>query len=309
MFAKAITFPARERAPVICLANRIRNKSGTHIKAFASETLYLITVVWLFCDSLRHHLGHLSAEIQCFSLLFRITQLLRRGMVAGERLSLLRRLVLDHHARFCELYPQCPKPKLHYMLHIPECIARFGVVLSCFCPERKHKRSNQLGQFAFRNFAETITRRILRREIAALRVPGRFLATKLDESRPLTRRLKQRCVQCGLLSLVGGEAAPAARQSIGLHTAVGHVHRQDLICAVVGREMFVGLVQNFVQRMLPGGDDFWAFVTVLRPVGGCTFGCRPHEVLELFLPAESVRFTMPHVTRNGRTWALFPPDL
>ena len=166
-FAKLVNHPARLRPPKMRFEKRVRNSSGAHINAFASETLHIMDVVKLFCDAMGQQLEHLRDELKCFGLLFRIVQLLRQGRIVGERLRLLRLLVLKHHTMFVELYPACVKPKLHYLFHIPECIALFGIVMSCFCPERKHRKGKHIGHFAFRQYCDTITRRVLRSELDA----------------------------------------------------------------------------------------------------------------------------------------------
>ena len=231
-------------------------------------------------------------------------------------MCLLRCLVVEHHKRFLELYPACGKPKLHYLLHIPGCIDRFRVVLSCFCPERKHKRSKQIGCCAFRAFCDTLTRRILRQQLAALRESKTFSPLRLDPpGTALTKVLKAKVIEAGLFPFDGGEAAPAggeavpaAVESVGLHTAFGHMHRKDLLCAVVGDQKFVGFAQRFFQRLCPGGDEIWALLTVLRPLEGHTFSIRPEHVAERFVRASSLVLALPYLSTGGAIWASFPSD-
>ena len=44
----------------------------------------------------------------------------------------LRELIHDHHKIFCELYSDCSvTPKLHYMIHIPQWILRYVIIVIC----------------------------------------------------------------------------------------------------------------------------------------------------------------------------------
>jgi hypothetical protein len=52
--------------------------------------------------------------------------------------------IAQHHAWFLELYPDCNKPKTHWLRHVPSLFREFGCNLSCFSPEKKHKGVKQL---------------------------------------------------------------------------------------------------------------------------------------------------------------------
>ena len=142
----------------------------------------------------------------------------------------------------------------------------------------------------------------------------------------MTKVLKAKVVEAGLLPFDGGEAAPAggdergeavpaggeavpaALMSVGLHTAFGHMHRRDLLCAVVGEQKFVGFAQRFFQRLCPGGEEIWALLTVLRPLEGGTSSTRPEHVAERFVRASSLVLALPYLRKDGVIWACFPSE-
>ena len=92
-------------------------------------------------------------------------------------------LIKEHHRRFMELY-DLGKPKLHYMLHLPQCLARFLVNLNCFSAERKRKFTNRVGAFAHRHMVKTFTQRAARKWIEKLKDPNSVAAFALVGQKP-----------------------------------------------------------------------------------------------------------------------------
>ena len=50
----------------------------------------------------------------------------------------LMQLIRNHHHLFLRLYPQCAKPKFHFIWHLPQNIDHFQVIMNCFKMERMH---------------------------------------------------------------------------------------------------------------------------------------------------------------------------
>ena len=159
-----MVLPKLQHKPLKGLAfeDRINTKPHTHIKAFAAEMLSMMVVVGLWVELTLLPEGVLPEETQCFLLLGRILFLLRTGDRVRSKVVLLQQLILQHHDLFVRLYPEEAKPKVHLLLHVPDLIARFGVNLSCFVTERKHKQSKNLRAFCFHKMVETMLRTTLR---------------------------------------------------------------------------------------------------------------------------------------------------
>lgn len=68
---------------------------------------------------------------------------------AVQLVSKLQMTIDDHNQLFAELYPDCTKPKYHWLFHISEQISQFKVNLSCFCPERKHRAVKSIANHCF----------------------------------------------------------------------------------------------------------------------------------------------------------------
>ena len=92
-------------------------------------------------------------HLDCFKLLVCIVSILQEGNRA--RIPELRRALHTHHILFARLYPQCVKTKLHFGMHIVDCWLYWGVLLSCFAGERKHRIMKGVMRFAYRQSPKT----------------------------------------------------------------------------------------------------------------------------------------------------------
>jgi len=60
-----------------------------------------------------------------FIRLLDIIDYLMAPILSKDCTSHLKELIKEHHEAFTELYPSCKiTPKMHYMVHYPECIRR-----------------------------------------------------------------------------------------------------------------------------------------------------------------------------------------
>ena len=160
-----VHFPKAQRLAFVLnldLKERVVDKDDRHIRAFASEMIMLVVGIGMWCRMFLVPRNLLAEEVQCFELLGRIIYILRMGPRAVRKAELLQRLIVRHHRLFVRLYPLEAKPKVHYLLHIPGCLHRFKVNLSCFVTERRHKVGKAVAAYSFKNYQLTVLRRSLR---------------------------------------------------------------------------------------------------------------------------------------------------
>jgi hypothetical protein len=260
---KVMTWPKASKVTKLTLKKRLRRKSSKSTKMFANELLQWVVVVGVFAEVELKPGGHLLEETACFELLVRILYLLRRGDAAVDKVQLLRTLVLEHHRRFLDLYPQCRKPKMHFTLHIPDCIDRFKINLSCFSPERLHKFTKHIAAFAYRNLTKCLLTRCLVDmedklclpdttapfvlQPPALPVAREWLAAlQAVKAAPSTDAAVKR--QQGLDVLYGRlpegfmEVPKCAQQ---LRCPAGHLHALDLLLWQSGGALQAGIATSF----------------------------------------------------------------
>ena len=84
--------------------------------------------------------GHLRAEVNSFSCLCSVLDMLqnlKKGIGSPTELA---KVIKQHMASFLAVYtPEDAKPKHHFLVHIPAQVARDGLLLDCFVLERKHQ--------------------------------------------------------------------------------------------------------------------------------------------------------------------------
>ena len=123
---------------------RVVDKDGAHLKAFANE-LFQLTDIWrLILQLVVRPAGILELETRSLESMMKIIDILSMQEEALPLVGDLEIEIAQHHAWFLELYPDCNKPKTHWLRHVPSLFREFGCNLSCFSPEKKHKGVKQL---------------------------------------------------------------------------------------------------------------------------------------------------------------------
>ena len=291
-FARYVKFPKEGGfSPKLCLADRLRDKPHKHFKAFASEVLGWSIVVGLFCEMVLAPHGALPAEIACFRLLGRIIYLLRLGNGRVARMGRLKALLHEHHVQFMALYPQAATPKLHFTRHIPDCIARWGVLFACFATERKHRASKGIAGFAFRRWCLTLLRRTTRLHIdGALRAEN-FKPEKLvpPEGKAVLPKFQSLLAEAGILG-----QAELARMAKQARTPVGTLAVGDLLGVKAAGELRAGFAVQFFAVTREGGEELFALVLLLRPLGGIRFSKAAGHTKLGFMSLGTVLHAFPH---------------
>ncbi len=183
-FSATITWPhAASRLSRTFFRDRVVSGNSSHIKAFAAETLTSVTILGQFCDSVLKPTGALAEHTRCFDYLRVMLDILSRGLT--NKMDTLRRAIRKHHEASIVLYPECVKPKIHYITHIPDCIDRQKCVLSCFAPERKHHSVKVVATHAFRRWNSTAMARQVYTLMQRVEVPQSFQPSFLKRPRPM----------------------------------------------------------------------------------------------------------------------------
>ena len=291
-FAKFLVFPKEGGfTPKLRLADRLRDKPNKHIKAFAAEVLGWSVVLGLFCEMVLVPAGRLKAEVECFRLLGRIIYLLRLGNGCVARLRLLRTLLHEHHVRYIALYPEAVTPKVHWLRHIPECIERWGVLFACFATERKHRASKRIATFAFKTWCSTLLRRTTRLHMEHALLPWSFQPEHLEPAagKPVPAEFQTLLARAGILG-----QAQLARMATKAHLSVGNVARGDLLGVMVAGELRAGFAAQFFAVTGAAGEEFFALVQKLRPLGGNRFSTAAGHTEQGFMPLRAVLHAFPY---------------
>ena len=318
-FVDNVTLPKQHQKDVkkgLSLRERMVDKRGKHLKAFASEMLSLVVVVCLWAQWCLQPMGVLEDEIKSLLLLGRILYLLRTGNKAIGKLPLLQKLILEHHDLFVKLYPDGAKPKCHLLLHIPELFARFLVNLSCFVTERKHKQSKFWGAFCYNKMCHTMLRKNLKKHFehfaslesvqnVALLPPGGLRIIK-----KCRRQWKDKLVAVGLLPL---GAVPNFLVANGARTPCGQIFKNDLVmfCGSDG-SVLAGFVKFFFKfpEPQPGAQPtFFAVVNRFKHLGTSMYSKHEDHVTTALVELSDILGSFPYLAVDDVVFVVASADV
>ena len=159
-FAATAVIPrAHTRLQRHFFSKRVVHDAKKHIRAFAGEVLTALQVLGLFTSAVLAPSGALPDYVVLMQLTCVVMDLLQRGDEACAHTERLALLMTRFHRQFMTVMPQCRKPKLHFMHHIPTQMRRMRKHLSCFAPERFHTVQNRWLRHVFRNMEVALVRR------------------------------------------------------------------------------------------------------------------------------------------------------
>jgi hypothetical protein len=248
--------------------DRVVNNRKAHIRAFASELLTAIVLMGLFLDVVVAPLAiaALDDHIACFTLLACIVSLLQKSNI--NDLADFRSAVWNHHVLFYQCYPECFKTKGHALQHVADCWEFWGVLLSCFSPERNHRLMKRVMSFSYKRATQTTLAYGVRNWFANLDGENAFIPVHFVGN---------------VYAVHGAPAIPLLHHGIAeithwckkLRLPLGLIEADDLIrfTSLDGVCGF-GIVVGFARCQLPASNVFAAVIQVCMPTEGHIPGLR-----------------------------------
>ena len=166
-FQKSISYPAAPLSKTF-FKDRIVERRGVHVKAFASETISAVHAICFLFSCVFASSGQFSRQAKLCELARESLEILLAGDTAVRLADRLDVVLQEAQTTLVSLYPWGATPKLHLMRHIKDGLQRHQVNMACGGGERMHKRTKQLGRFAFRNFQDTILLRTVKSSLDEL---------------------------------------------------------------------------------------------------------------------------------------------
>ena len=166
-------FQAGIRFPVCPLAktffqDRVVQRRGTHIKAYASETISAVQAICFLFACVFESSGQFARQARLCELARETLEILLAGDTAVRLANRLDCAFRELQTIFLSLYPWGATPKLHLMRHIKDGLEQHRVNMSCGGGERMHRRTKEFGRFAFRSFQDTILVRSIKSNLDIL---------------------------------------------------------------------------------------------------------------------------------------------
>jgi len=165
-------------ADIFEASRKDKHRKAEAIKCQASDLLSLMCVLALFVQTVLLPLNIANDACHVFLALADLVDLI----IATPRTDVRPEVLLGRVHRFLHLYVNCfgydaMIPKFHWLLHLPECLVRFGVLLNCFALERKHRTAKRYATEltnTSRNPTASLLSEVMCHQLAMLDRPGAF---------------------------------------------------------------------------------------------------------------------------------------
>ena len=232
--------------------DRIKVGETEHMKCFASETLTATVVIVFFVDMVLVPAHLLVAAVLCFKHLEEMLFHIRAATIDHAQPAL--EACRKHHEAFMNLYPQCAKPKLHYLWHSLLSWIALGVQINCLGAEAEHKAPKRIMHFSYKNCYGTAMAYYLRSFLQGLQNPDTFEPTHLTG-----------CFKvCNHRIVTQGHPLTIKSYSLTIVTPLGHLAKGHLLrwgdC--------IGIARFFIMVGLDCHVRFFAVVLQYMPVAG-----------------------------------------
>ena len=211
---------------------------------------------------------------------------------------MLMETIRAHHVEFLKLYPNCWRPKLHYMSHVPGCWWRSGVLLSCFAPERKHREVKQTLKFAYNKSALTAIAYELYRFSRVLKNPQTFEPIHLNGK-----------VNKGAMVIyaVDGNNLTIDEFGVAIATESGSFRKGDLLHWARNGERRCGFATGFVRLRVA---EFVRYAAIVHPcaqtVDAGVWFKQPVQVA--VIQADQILCALRYLVRGDKFLPQFPVD-
>lgn len=167
-FAAQMQWPKKAPSwPKNYFTKRVVNEDDSHLKAFASEMFQYMDILNMLVHVLVKPGNILQQETACLESMMNIIYLLSTQEKVLAHLPQLEKDIEKHHHLFLDLYPDCNKPKTHWLRHVPAQLQKFQCNLSCFSPERKHKGVKTLAAKVFSNVEKGVFYRAVAEDLGS----------------------------------------------------------------------------------------------------------------------------------------------
>ena len=185
-FAAQLHWPKNAASwPKNYFQKRVVNEDDAHVKAFASELFQYMDILNMLVHVLVQPGNLLEQETACLESMMNMISLLSMQENVLAHLPQLENEIAKHHQLFLDLYPECNKPKTHWLRHVPPQLLKFKCNLSCFSPERKHKGVKTLASKVFSNVEKGVFYRAVAEDLQSFQDEHSLLPVFLERPKSI----------------------------------------------------------------------------------------------------------------------------
>eukprot|EP00435_Cladocopium_sp_Y103_P032005 s3895_g8.t1 len=220
-FAAQVQWPKKAASwPKNYFQKRVVNEDDAHVKAFASELFQYMEILNVLVHVLVWPGNILQQETACLESMMNIISLLSMQENVLRHLPQLEHDIAKHHQLFLDLYPECNKPKTHWLRHVPPQLLKFKCNLSCFSPERKHKGVKTLANKVFSNVEKGVFYRAVAEDLASFQDEHSLLPVFLERPKSIAEEAWLQPLFPGMQAAYGSKT---------LRFEGGYLQQKDLI--------------------------------------------------------------------------------
>ena len=129
--------------PVLRLLTAVPSRNNLRKGAFtasASEVMTLVPILLRYIMAVCLPRGEELEFVQSLLAVLLVVELLQAVQTGVHNATQLRDAIVKHLELFKAAYGVlCCRPKHHYVLHLPDCLIRFGTLLHTLVQERRHR--------------------------------------------------------------------------------------------------------------------------------------------------------------------------
>ena len=155
-FQADVSLPEGSRMSKTFFADRVVELRGAHFKGFAADTISAVFVLCFMFECVFEDPAAFAQQRRLCTLARESLEILLAGDKAVRLADRLDDVLEQLQVLLLTLYPWCDIPKIHLMRHIKDGLIHFRKNLSCCSGERLHRRSKELGRFAYNKAQDTI---------------------------------------------------------------------------------------------------------------------------------------------------------
>ena len=298
----SVTEPKRRLK--MSLSKRLVDGDNKHMRAFASEMLFLMPCMVALAELVIAPMGEMEHHISSLKLLYTIQVAVMWGDRSCQFVDLLNDIVDAHHQLFIRLYPRCCKPKMHYLRHLPDLMAQFMKVITCFSAERRHRMSKRIAAYSYTQLHLTMLRGCIARTHSLLQHPAAFECVVLGK---VLRRKNLREIWRQLATDHGWVPVRRGRT---LRTNVGWLSYLSFVLYQGETPWAAGIIDDIYEATRGGETHFFLVIhqhaLVAAPAPDRTLWRYTPTLRRVWVSHTRVLCGVPHLVQHTDVFAILP---
>jgi len=137
----SLGYSQQQNRPVLIKESDLEHKSTTNLGQTASQMHLLVFMLPFIMAKYTDLQGDINPYWKCFMSLIEIMVICFSSKISTESVVYLRGIIATYLDTYKQLYQARITPKMHYLVHLPSVIMKFGPLIRCWCMRFEAKHS------------------------------------------------------------------------------------------------------------------------------------------------------------------------